>query len=64
MLYEIITYSKKYINQDDAQVLVTFQLPSRDWLKLENSVEWRRIEELLREMKNTHIQMSHSDQKY
>lgn len=61
-MYEIVAHSKRYINQDDAQVLVTFQLPSRDWSKLENSDEWHRIEELLQEMKNTHIQTYRSDQ--
>ncbi len=49
-MYEIATYEKQYINQDDALVTVSFQLPRHDWNLLENSDVWRQFEELLREV--------------
>ena len=45
----VIIQERKYINQADGQVIVSFQLASRDWLKLENSTEWRRVEEMILE---------------
>lgn len=51
--YEIQIHERKYINQDDVQVTVSFQLPFRDWLTIEKSNEWCQIEKLLLEIRNT-----------
>lgn len=61
--YEIQIHERKYINQDDVQVTVSFQLPFRDWLTIEKSNEWCQIEKLLLEIRNTHNQKYHQDQK-
>ena len=42
--YKIQIHERKYINQDDVQVTVSFQLPFRDWLTIEKSNEWCQIE--------------------
>lgn len=49
-MYEVIVWEKQYIDQDDAQVVISFQLPSRDWPSIENSDAWHQVEGLLREM--------------
>lgn len=55
-LYEITEHEKQYINQDDALVTVSFQLPRHDWNLLGTSTEWRQFEKLLRETRNKHTQ--------
>ena len=60
-MYEIATYEKKYINQDDALVVVSFQLPRRDWNLLENSDVWCQFEKLLLETRNKHTQKCHRE---
>ena len=52
-MYEITEHEKQYINQDDALVTVSFQLPRHDWNLLGTSTEWRQFEILLREMKTS-----------
>ena len=49
-MYEITEHQKQYINQDDALVTVSFQLPRHDWELLGTSTEWRQFEKLLREV--------------
>ncbi len=49
-MYEITEHEKQYINQDDALVTVSFQLPRHDWELLGTSTEWRQFEKLLREV--------------
>lgn len=55
-MYEIAEHEKQYINQDDALVTVSFQLPCHDWNLLGTSTEWRQFEKLLRETRNKHTQ--------
>ena len=55
-MYEIAKHEKQYINQDDALVTVSFQLPCHDWNLLGTSTEWRQFEKLLRETRNKHTQ--------
>ena len=52
----IIVTEKKYINQADARVTISFQLDAHDWLQLENSIEWRQVEEMILEAQNKHTQ--------
>ena len=49
-MYEITVWEKQYIDQDDAEVVVSFQLPSRDWPSIENSDAWNQVESSLQEM--------------
>ena len=42
----IIVTERKYINQVDAQVTISFQLASRDWVNLEKSAGWPQVEEM------------------
>lgn len=58
----IIVTERKYINQVDAQVTISFQLASHDWLKLEKSSEWHQVEEMILEIQNKHNQKSRQDQ--
>ncbi len=58
----IIVTERKYINQVDAQVTISFQLASHDWLKLEKSAEWHQVEEMILEIQNKHNQKSRQDQ--
>ena len=58
-LYEITEYEKQYINQDDALVIVSFQLPRHDWNLLRISTEWRQFEKVLQETQNKHTQKCH-----
>lgn len=58
----IIVTERKYINQVDAQVTISFQLASRDWLKLEKSAGWHQVEEMILEIQNKHNQKSRQDQ--
>ena len=50
-MYEITEHEKEYINQDDALVTVSFQLPRHDWNLLGTSTEWHQFEKLLQKMK-------------
>lgn len=54
-MYEITVLEKKYINQDDAKVKVSFELPARDWSLIENSDGWHQVQHLLQEIQNKHI---------
>lgn len=45
MVDGITVTERKYVNQADGQATISFQLPYRDWLKLENSNEWHRVKQ-------------------
>lgn len=49
-MYEITVWEKQYVDQDETQVVVSFQMPSRDWRSIENSDAWNQVESLLQEM--------------
>lgn len=55
-MYEVITQERHYVNQEVSLTTVSFQLPSPDWLLVEESDEWHQVEKLLEELRNTHIQ--------
>ena len=46
-MYEITEYEKQYVNQDDALVVVSFQLPRHDWNLLGTSTEWCQFARLV-----------------
>ncbi len=60
-MYEITEYEKQYVNQDDALVVVSFQLPRHDWNLLGTSTEWCQFEKLLRETRSKHTQKCHRE---
>ena len=62
MVDGITVTERKYVNQADGQATISFQLPYRDLLKLENSNEWHRVEAKILEIQNRHIQKCHQDQ--
>lgn len=53
-MYEIVVHEKRYINQDDVRVTVSFQLPFHDWSILEKSNAWHQVEALLQEIQHKH----------
>lgn len=55
-MYEVITQERHYVNQEVPLTTVSFQLPSPDWLLVEESDEWHQVEKLFEELRNTHIQ--------
>ena len=42
---------KRYINQAEDQVIVSFELPLHDWCLLKRSAEWSLIEKRLMEIR-------------
>lgn len=63
-MYEIIVWEKQYVDQDDTQVVVSFQMPSRDWRSIENSDAWNQVESLLQEMSKAEAVESSEKQSY
>lgn len=55
----IIVTERKYINQVDAQVTISFQLASHDWLKLEKSAEWHQVEEMRKRLSRCRKKKKH-----
>ena len=43
-LGEIVEYERKYINEKEGLVEVSFQIPCHDWTKLKRSILWRLVE--------------------
>lgn len=51
-MYEITEHEKRYVNQTDAMVVVSFQLPLNEWNLLKTSIEWRLVEKMIEKMGN------------
>lgn len=45
---------KRYINQAEDQVIVSFELPVHDWCLLKRSTEWSLVEKRLMEIQSRH----------
>lgn len=56
MIKGITVTEWKYINQVEAQAVISFQMLYHDWLKLENSNEWRQVEAKILEIQNRYSQ--------
>lgn len=50
-MYEIKTWEKRFINQKDSSVLVSFELLGHDWCELSRSPEWKQVEKFLSQKK-------------
>lgn len=57
----VVELEKRYINQADGLVTVSFQIPCHDWNLLKTSSEWCLVEKQLEEIRNRHIQMSRQE---
>lgn len=53
---EVQVFEKRYINQEDSQVIVSFELPGRDWCELSESPAWKEVESHLSQQKRTNNQ--------
>lgn len=58
-LCDVFVYERKYINQENGRVIVSFELSSHDWLKVENSDAWKEVVRMLQEIQSKHNQKSH-----
>ena len=47
---------RRFINQNDGQVIVSFQLSCHDWNLLKKSAQWNFVEKYLEENRSKHIQ--------
>ena len=59
LIGEIVEYEIKYINEKDALVEVSFQIPYHDWMKLKKSIPWRLVEKQLLEIRSKYIRKTH-----
>ena len=46
----VTVHEKRYMNQPDSLVTVSFQLSGPEWNQLKNTDEWHRIKEMLEEI--------------
>lgn len=53
---EVQVFEKRYINQEDSQVVVSFELPGRDWCELSESPAWKEVESHLSQQKRINNQ--------
>ena len=53
---EVQVFEKRYVNQEDSQVVVSFELPGRDWCELSESPAWKEVESHLSQQKRTNNQ--------
>lgn len=58
-LGEIVEYERKYINEKEGLVEVSFQIPCHDWMKLKKSNLWRLVEKQLLKIRNKYIRETH-----
>lgn len=50
---EVQVFEKRYVNQEDSQVVVSFELPGRDWCELSESPAWKEVESHLSQQKKS-----------
>lgn len=59
----IIEFERKYVNQTDGLVEISFQLPCHDWKRLRKSILWHQLEKHLEEIRSKYIQKNHQEKK-
>lgn len=47
-MYEIVTYEKRYIDQTEPDIIVSFQIPRSVWNILRRSKFWKEVEKFLK----------------
>lgn len=55
LIGEVVEVERKYVNETEGLVEVSFQIPCHDWKKLKRSIQWHRVEKLLAEVRNKYI---------
>ena len=58
-LSKVVEIEKKYINEKDGLVEVSFQVPCHDWKRLRNSIQWNLIEKRLEEIQSKYNRKNH-----
>lgn len=59
LIGEIVEYERKYINEKEGLVEVSFQIPCHDWMKLKKSIPWRLVEKQLLEIRSKYSRKTH-----
>ena len=57
LIGKVVDIEKKYINEKDGLVEVSFQVPCHDWKRLRNSIQWNLIEKRLEEIQSKYNRM-------
>lgn len=55
----VLVNERKYLNEEDAQVTVSFQLTSHDWCLLQKMPEWIQVEKQILEIQKGYSQKRH-----
>lgn len=64
LIGKIVEIERKYINEKDGLVEVSFQVPCHDWKELRNSIQWHLMEKRLEEIQSKYSRKSHQVKKY
>ena len=59
LIGKVVEIEKKYINEKDGLVEVSFQVPCHDWKRLRNSIQWNLIEKRLEEIQSKYNRKNH-----
>lgn len=52
----VLVNERKYLNEEDAQVTVSFQLTAHDWYLLQKKPEWVQVEKWILEAQKGRMQ--------
>ena len=55
----VLVNERKYLNEEDAQVTVSFQLTAHDWCLLQKMPEWIQVEKQILEIQKGYSQKRH-----
>ena len=59
LIGKVVEIEKKYINEKDGLVEVSFQVPCHDWKRLRTSIQWNLIEKRLEEIQSKYNRKNH-----
>lgn len=59
LIGEVVEVERKYVNETEGLVEVSFQIPCHDWKILKKSFPWLLVEKQLREIRSKYIQKNH-----
>ena len=59
LIGKIVEAKRKYINENEALVEISFQIPYHDWRILKKSNLWFQVERQLQEIESKYIRKSH-----
>lgn len=59
LIGEIVEIERKYANQSEGLVKISFQIPYRDWKRLKKSDPWLGVKKQLLEIGNKYIRKNH-----